>query len=81
MEEIDFILSRKNLHPGHASKLRGKLFFLTSSLYGRVGRALMRPLSERQHLHGGRYAKGAKLKDHFPPWQPRTFFGDPDIDE
>ena len=23
----------------------------------------------------------AKLKDHFPPWQPRTFFGDPDIDE
>ena len=64
MEEIDFIRSKKNLHPGHASKLRGKLFFLTSSLFGRVGRAFMKPLSEVQYLRGGRYTKGAKFKDY-----------------
>jgi hypothetical protein len=37
------------LSPGHAAKLKGRLFFLTCSLFGRVGRAFMRPLSERQY--------------------------------
>jgi hypothetical protein len=63
-DEIKEIIRRKNLHPGHASKLRGKLFFLTSSLFGRVGRAFMKPLSERQYMHGSDNFWGrAKFKD------------------
>jgi len=46
--EIEDILKRRTLSPGQAAKLKGRLFFLTCSLFGRIGRAFMRPLSERQ---------------------------------
>ena len=39
----------KCLAPGHASKLKGKLQFATTTFFGRTGRAFMRPLSERQY--------------------------------
>ena len=51
--EIQAILKDRRLTPGHASKLRGKLGFATSTTYGRTGRAFMRALSERQY-HSGR---------------------------
>ena len=47
--EINSILNSRSLSPGHAAKIRGKLFFLTGSLFGRIGRAFMRALSERQY--------------------------------
>jgi hypothetical protein len=47
--EIQSILDDQSLSPGHAAKLKGRLFFLTASLFGRVGRAFMRPISERQY--------------------------------
>ena len=51
------ILKKKVLAPGHAAKLKGRLFFLTCSPFGRVGRAFMRPISERQYEFGSRKDK------------------------
>ncbi len=56
-EEIRAILLSGRLAPGHASKLKGRLFFLTCSLFGRIGRSLMRLLSERQYEYGSRPKK------------------------
>ena len=49
MSEIDGILKAGVLEPGHAGKLKGKLMFAASQLWGQVGRAFLRPLSERQY--------------------------------
>ena len=48
-KEIDGILSSGRLLPGAAAKLKGKLMFAASQLWGKVGRAFLRPLSERQY--------------------------------
>ena len=42
-------LSTKKISPGQAAKLKGKLMFAASQLWGKVGRAYLRPLSERQY--------------------------------
>ena len=54
--EINAILepSCRKLSPGQASKLRGKLQFTTSTLFGRTGRAYMRALAERQYENAKR---------------------------
>ena len=49
VDEIDGILSSRVLSPGQAGKLRGKLMFGSSQLWGKVGRAFLRALSERQY--------------------------------
>ena len=46
---IDSILESGSLDPGSAGKLKGKLMFGASHLWGKVGRAFLRPLSERQY--------------------------------
>ena len=48
-EEIFDILQRGFLDPGQAGKLKGKLMFGASQLWGKVGRAFLRALSERQY--------------------------------
>ena len=48
-EEIDSILATGLLPPGQAGKLRGKLMFGSSQLWGKIGRAFLRSLSERQY--------------------------------
>ena len=48
-EMIDGILETGALDPGTAGKLKGKLMFGASQLWGKVGRAFFRPLSERQY--------------------------------
>eukprot|EP00435_Cladocopium_sp_Y103_P029098 s1930_g7.t1 len=48
--EIDGILSAGLLDPGSAGKLKGKLMFGASQLWGKVGRAFLRVISERQYL-------------------------------
>jgi len=47
--EIDTILEVGLLPPGQAGKLRGKLMFGASQLWGKIGRAFLRVLSERQY--------------------------------
>ena len=57
LETIDSVLESGLLDPGLAGKLKGKLMFGASQLWGKVGRAFFRPLSERQYmkdLHGDR---------------------------
>ena len=49
LDEIDAILKSGLLPPGQAGKLRGKLMFGSSQLWGKIGRAFLRSLSERQY--------------------------------
>lgn len=49
MDEIKSILQSGVLSPGQAGKLRGKLMFGSSQLWGKIGRAFLRALSERQY--------------------------------
>eukprot|EP00435_Cladocopium_sp_Y103_P055182 s631_g18.t1 len=49
LEEIDAILESQVFPPGQAGKLRGKLMFGASQLWGKIGRAFLRSLSERQY--------------------------------
>ena len=49
LEEIDGYLTSGLLDPGSAGKLKGKLMFGASQLWGKVGRAFLRPISERQY--------------------------------
>ena len=48
-DEISEILEHEELSPGQAGKLRGKLMFGASQLWGKVGRAFLRALSDRQY--------------------------------
>lgn len=49
LTEIDHILETGLLDPGSAGKLKGKLMFGASQLWGKVGRAFLRSISERQY--------------------------------
>ena len=49
LDEIDSITTSGVLSPGQAGKLRGKLMFGASQLWGKIGRAFLRSLSERQY--------------------------------
>ena len=49
-DEIDSILEAEALEPGRAGKLKGKLGFASSQLWGKVGRAFFLALSERQYI-------------------------------
>ena len=49
LDEINSIMCSGVLPPGQAGKLRGKLMFGASQLWGKVGRAFLRSLSERQY--------------------------------
>ena len=53
-ETIEDILQKESLDPGSAGKLKGKLMFGASQLWGKVGRAFLRSLSERQYLKHAR---------------------------
>ena len=48
-DEISMILEHEELSPGQAGKLRGKLMFGASQLWGKVGRAFLRAQSDRQY--------------------------------
>ena len=48
-DEISMILEHEELSPGQAGKLRGKLMFGASQLWGKIGRAFLRALSDRQY--------------------------------
>ena len=49
IEEIDALLEANLLDPGTAGKLKGKLMFGASQLWGKLGRAFLRVISERQY--------------------------------
>ena len=48
-EEISMILEHEELSPGQAGKLREKLMFGASQLWGKIDRAFLKALSDRQY--------------------------------
>ena len=61
VDEIRSIVELGFLEPGRAGKLKGKLMFGASQLWGKVGRAFLLALSERQYARGYDPAKHAAL--------------------
>ena len=49
IDEIDSVLNSNLLGPGSAGKLKGPLMFGASQVWGKVRRAFLRPISERQY--------------------------------
>lgn len=49
VNELKQILSNGHLSPAQVAKIRGRLGFSKSLLFGRLGRALLNTLSERQY--------------------------------
>ena len=54
---IDGFLSSDQMHPEAAQKLAGKLVFLTSTVFGQLGRGLLTPLYGRAYQTGSRCEK------------------------
>ena len=71
ISDIQEILRSGNLTPGQAAKLRGRLGFAQSMLFGKFGRVLLQPITNRQY---SRATKGVHpLKDELRevlPWWP-----------
>ena len=49
-DELESILKSNVLEPGRAGKIKGKLGFATSQLWGKIGRAFFLAISERQYI-------------------------------
>ena len=69
-DEIDSIISSSLLSPGQAGKLRGKLMFGASQLlWGKIGRAFLRSLSERQYIRNPRSDLNIALIKSLEHWK------------
>ena len=69
--EIQGILSSEVLDPGTAGKLKGKLMFGASQLWGKVGRAFLRVISERQYMRlplGPKFGLDPPLREALKQW-------------
>ena len=78
VESIDAFLDSGTLDPGTAGKVKGKLMFGASQVWGKVGRAFFRPLSERQYskdLSGDRMDLNEALKRSLIYWRGLIEFG------
>ena len=67
--EMEGILRTQRLTPGQAGKLKGKLMFAASQLWGKVGRAFMRALSERQYSKEKRVALNPAIRGALEAWR------------
>ena len=71
IEEMEAFIKNDLLDPGSAGKLKGKLMFGASQLWGKVGRAFLRVISERQyarHPPDGAFSLGVPLKRALEQW-------------
>ena len=78
LETIDSVLESGVLDPGLAGKLKGKLMFGASQLWGKIGRAFFRPLSERQYikdLHSDRMEINPAIVRSLTYWKKLIQFG------
>ena len=78
--EIDAILASGLLDPGSAGKLKGKLMFGASQLWGKVGRAFLRVISERQYLRfpiGSEFKLDPPLREALLQWKKLVQHGPP----
>lgn len=80
LDEIDSILAAGCLDPGSAGKLKGKLMFGASQLWGKVGRAFLRPISERQYFkfpHNQEFKLDPPLVESLVQWRKLIEAGPP----
>ena len=78
--EIDAILQSGLLDPGSAGKLKGKLMFGASQLWGKVGRAFLRSISERQywrHPVQNEFKLDGALRESLVQWKKLVEAGPP----
>ena len=61
IDELRQVLASQKLSPAHAARLRGKLYFTTTSAFGGVGRAALQAFTERQ------YSKSKRVHLASPP--------------
>ena len=66
--ELEKVLKAGTLTPGLAAKIRGKLGFAQSLMYGRYGRVQLQPLTSRQFSRAvkGRHPLNRELIDVLP---------------
>jgi hypothetical protein len=69
LAEIAEIMENKSLERGRAGKLKGVLMFGASQLWGKVGRAFMLALSERQYDKRGRTDLTEPIKASLEGWK------------
>ena len=81
VEEIESILTSGLLSPGQAGKLRGKLMFGASQLWGKVGRAFLRALSERQYAKFPKHGLNAAITLALKEWRWLVQAGPPRLIE
>ena len=69
--DLDAIQKRGRLAPAAAAKLRGRLGFAQSLLFGRVGRAHLAPFSERQYsmAQDSRFPLNDELRNAIAWWE------------
>ena len=60
VEEFEVALKENYLPPGLAAKFAGRVAFLNSTVFNRVGRAMVRPIIWRQHQKIGSCKFGVK---------------------
>ena len=80
ISEIRSILDNNLLDPGTAGKLKGKLMFGASQLWGKVGRAYLRVISERQYMRfpvGPRFGLDLPLRASLEQWLKLVSQGPP----
>eukprot|EP00435_Cladocopium_sp_Y103_P067787 s92_g30.t1 len=69
LQEIDAILESQVFPPSQAGKLRGKLMFGASQLWGKIGRAFLRSLSERQYTKSNQSALNKAIVLSLEHWR------------
>ena len=77
LDEIKSIISSEILSPGQAGMLRGKLMFGASQLWGKIGRAFLRALSERQYTRSPETGLNLALKLALKQWELLIDHGPP----
>ena len=77
LDEIKSIVSSEILSPGQAGKLRGKLMFGASQLWGKIGTAFLRALSERQYTRSPKTGLNIALKLALKQWELLIDHGPP----
>ena len=60
--ELGKVLASGKLSPAHAARLRGKLYFTTTTAFSGVGRAALQAFTVRQYSKGGQTALNEDLR-------------------
>ena len=75
ISDLKEIAPRGTLTPGKAAKIRGRLGYAQSLMFGRLGRAHLQPFSDRQYAkHGlGKWELNSDLKEVLAWWIANVF--------